>query len=453
MSRNFKRGSCYAKRSARCEILLPAKARQSPFAELMDKLKAIIKREYLTRVRSKGFIIGTILSPLFMSSFIIVPFFLGRSGGPEKYQIAVLDQSGDESLFESLGRALAPAKPLQPRYELWREEVNSEAELETRQKALLLRMADKQLDGYLILPRDTLGQKEIKFYAKNASGFSNRARLEGAINEAVLERRIVREGLNAERIRDLTKSIGLTVVNERGESDRSRVLLAFILVMMIYVTVLVYGVTVMRGVMEEKQSRIIEVLLASVRPFDLMLGKVIGIGLVGLTQYLVWALFGVALSALSAVSAIAVAGFNMPKISVSLMIFFMAYYLLGYFLYAAFYAMVGAIVSNEDDGQQAQWPVSMTFAVSIVLSTLAMQNPNGPAVTILSLIPFFGPSLMFLRIALGSAPAWQIAASIILLIVTIVAMTWIAAKIYRVGVLMYGKRPTLPELARWLRYS
>jgi ABC-2 type transport system permease protein len=416
-------------------------------------LKAIIKREYLTRVRSKGFIIGTILSPLFMSSFILIPFLLGGSAGPDKYQIVALDQSGDALLFERLTTALAPTKPGQPRYELSREEVNSQEEFEARRLAISKRVADKQLDGYLILPPDALRQEEIKFYAKSAGGLSNRVRLENAIKNAIQERRIALEGLDAERFRHLTRSVALTIVNERGESERGRVMLAFILVVFIYITVLIYGVTVMRGVMEEKQSRIIEVLLASVRPFDLMLGKVVGIGLVGLTQYVVWVVSGLALSALSAGAAGAVAGFDLPKISVSLMIFFMVYYLLGYFLYAALYAMIGAMVSNEDDGQQAQWPVSMTFAMSFVLSTLAMENPNGVAVTILSLIPFFGPSLMFLRIAIGSAPAWQIAASIILLIGTIVVVTWIAAKIYRVGVLMYGKRPTLPELARWLRYS
>jgi ABC-2 type transport system permease protein len=135
------------------------------------------------------------------------------------------------------------------------------------------------------------------------------------------------------------------------------------------------------------------------------------------------------------------------------MVFFITYYLLGYFLYAALYAMIGAMVSSEDDGQQLVLPVSMTFAMSFILSTLALQNPNGLAITILSLIPFFGPSLMFLRIALGAAPAWQIATSIILFVLTIIAVTWIAAKIYRVGVLMYGKRPTLPEVAKWLKYS
>jgi ABC-2 type transport system permease protein len=419
----------------------------------MDKLKAIIKREYLTRVRSKGFIIGTILSPLLMSSFILIPILIGRSAGQDTYQIVALDQSGDALLFEKLTLALAPTKPGQPRYEILREEIDSQAQLDARRQALSQRVADKQLDGYLILPPDALRQEEIRFYAKNATGFSNRARLEGALRDAISNRRIALEGLDAERIHNLTRSVDLTIVNARGESEGGRVMLALILMMFIYITVLLYGVTVMRGVMEEKQSRIIEVLLASVRPFDLMLGKVIGIALVGLTQYAVWAVSGLALSAVAAGGAIAMAGFDMPKIPVSLMIFFITYYLLGYFLYAALYAMIGAMVSSEDDGQQFVLPVTLTFAMSFLLSTLALQNPNGLAVTILSLIPFFGPSLMFLRIALGAAPAWQIVTSITLFVVTIIAVTWVAAKIYRVGVLMYGKRPTLPELAKWLKYS
>ncbi len=419
----------------------------------MEKLKAIIKREYLTRVRSKGFIIGTFLSPLFMSSFLFIPILIGGSGGPDKYQIVVLDQNGDEALYESFERSLAPTRPRQPRYELTREVVTTREEVEARQQALSERIAAKQLDGYLILPNQALERKEMKFYAQNASSFTNRARLEDAINRAVSERRIAREGLDAERVRELTKEVALKVVNERGESERGRVMLAFTLVMFIYITVLIYGVTVMRGVMEEKQSRIIEVLLASVKPFDLLLGKVIGIGLVGLTQYVFWAIFGVLTSLLPAASAMTFSGFSLPKISVSLMIFFVVYYLLGYFLYATLYAMVGAIVSNEDDGQQVQWPVSMTFAMSLVVATLVMENPNGAAATILSLIPFFGPSLMFLRIAMGAAPAWQIAVSIALLVATIIGVTRIAAKIYRVGMLMYGKRPTIPELARWLKYS
>ncbi|HEY7180893.1 MAG TPA: ABC transporter permease [Blastocatellia bacterium] len=419
----------------------------------MDKLKAVIKREYLTRVRSKGFIIGTILSPLIMSSFIVVPFLIGRSARQENYQIVALDQSGDAKLFERLTLALSPTKPGQPRYELLREEIGSQEQLDARRQALSKRIADKQLDGYLILPPDALRQEEIKFYAKNSTDFANRGQLQGALRNAISDRRMALAGLDAERIHNLMRTVDLTVVNARGESEGGRVMVAFILVIFIYITVLLYGMTVMRGVIEEKQSRIIEVLLASVRPFDLLLGKVLGIGLVGLTQYAVWAVSGLALSAVAAGGAIMVAGFDMPKIPVSLMIFFITYYLLGYFLYAALYAMIGAMVSSEDDGQQLVLPVTMTFALSFIISTMALQNPNGLAVTILSLIPFFGPSLMFLRIALGAAPAWQIATSIILFVLTIVAVTWIAAKIYRVGVLMYGKRPTLPDLARWLKYS
>ena len=185
----------------------------------MDKLKAIIKREYLTRVRSKGFIIGTILSPLFMTSLILAPVFLGRSAGPDKYQIVALDQSGDRRLFESLALALAPTKPGQPRYELSREEIDSQEKLEARRQALSKRVADKQLDGYLILPPDALRQEEIKFYAKNANSLSNRVRLEGAIKNAIQERRIAQEGLDAERVRHLTREVELTVVNEREASS------------------------------------------------------------------------------------------------------------------------------------------------------------------------------------------------------------------------------------------
>ncbi|MCI0665809.1 MAG: ABC transporter permease, partial [Acidobacteria bacterium] len=246
----------------------------------------------------------------------------------------------------------------------------------------------------------------------------------------------------------------LDIRNARGERERGQTfILSFGLLMIIYITILIYGVMVMRGVIEEKQSRIIEVLLSSVRPFDLMLGKLIGIGMVGLTQYLVWAIFGLIISAATALPVIAANWQRMPKIPVAQLIFFVVYFVLGYFLYGTLYAMVGAIVSNEDDGQQMQLPVTMTIVIPIMISTFVMRNPNGTASIVLSMIPFFSPVLMFLRIGLQMPPWWQIALSIALLIITILSVVWIAAKIYRIGVLMYGKRPTLPELARWLKYS
>ena len=419
----------------------------------MSKLKTIIKREYLTRVKSKGFVIGTIIGPLVMSSFVLVPFLLGRYSGPDQYRIAVLDQTGDPALTERMSALLEPKRSGQSHYEVIREEVKPGEEIEPHRQALADKLARKQLDGYLILPPDALTQKEITIYAKNSNAVIGRTRLEDALNKAVSERRIALAGLDAERIRELTKDVTLKAVNERGESGGGRVILAFTLLMFLYLTILVYGVTVMRGVTEEKQNRIIEVLLSSVSPFELMLGKVIGIGLVGLTQYMIWALFGGILSVLSAAPMLMAYSDKLPKISILLLVCFVIYYVLGYFLYATLYAMVGAIVSSDDDGQQVQMPITMTFALGMILSTMVMQNPTGKAATILSLIPFFGPSLMFLRIALEAAPIWQIVLSIVLMVVTIIGVVWLAAKVYRIGVLMYGKRPTIPELFRWLRYS
>ena len=414
---------------------------------------AIIKREYLTRVKSKGFFIGTILSPLLMMGFAVMPYFLARSSGPEKYNITVLDQNGDAALVDRIRALLESRRTRGPKYDLVRESIDSEQQLEARRQALAADIEAKRIDGYLILPPDLLNREEVVCYAKNASNFGNRSRLAEAINRAVSETRISKAGLKPEDVRDLTRTVDLRMLNERGESDSGKVMLGMVLLMILYITILVYGVTVMRGVMEEKQSRIIEVLLASVKPFDLMLGKVVGIGMVGLTQYLVWAASGIFFSLLMAGPALVTGGFSVPRISVSLMIFFVVYYLLGYFLYATLYAMVGAIVSSEDDGNQLQMPISMTFAASLVLAMTVVQNPGGKTATILSLFPYFGPALMFLRIAFNAAPAWQIALSIALMILTILFSVWLAARIYRVGVLMYGKRPTLPELARWLRYS
>lgn len=419
----------------------------------MSKLWTIIKREYLTRVKSKGFIIGTILSPLVMSSFIIVPVLLGKYSGPDKYSVVALDQSGDEVLVKRVEALLEPKRREHIRYEFTRLAVDSDAEAEAKRAELAGRLTRKEIDGYLILPKDVLSQKEVIFYAKNAASISGRTRMEDAISRAASERRIELAGLNADQVRNLTKEVTLKVVNERGESGRGRIIVAMSLMIMIYLTVLIYGITVMRGVTEEKQNRIIEVLLSSVRPFDLLMGKVIGIGLVGLTQYVFWAICGSVLSGVAALPAVALYSDQIPKISISLMVFFVVYYVLGYFLYATLYAMVGSIVSNDDDGQQAQMPISMTFMIAWILSILVMENPSGTAATILSLIPFFGPSLMFMRIALEAAPAWQIALSIALMVATIIGVVWLAAKIYRVGVLMYGKRPTIPELVRWLRYS
>ncbi len=420
----------------------------------MDKIKAIIKREYLTRVRSKGFIIGTILSPILMMSFAIVPLLVTRMGGPDTYRVVILDQSGDEALYERLNKLLEPERPRDDRYLLRRQVAETEEARDAAQRELNARIVAGEIDAYLVLPRDVLREERLAYHAKNVGDFEGRGQITDAINRAVVERRVTLAGLQTEDVRNLTREIRLDIRNERGERERGQTfMLSFGLLMIIYITILVYGVMVMRGVIEEKQSRIVEVLLSSVRPFELMLGKLIGIGCVGLTQYFVWTAFGLILSTVTALPALVANWGNLPKISPVVLIFFLVYFVLGYFLYATLYAMVGAMVSNEEDGQQMQMPVTMTIIIPVMISTLVLRNPDSLASTILSIIPFFSPMLMFLRIGLQMPPWWQIALSIVLLLGTILGAVWVSAKIYRVGILMYGKRPTIPEVMRWLRYS
>jgi ABC-2 type transport system permease protein len=229
-------------------------------------------------------------------------------------------------------------------------------------------------------------------------------------------------------------------------------IVAFIMLFFIYMSVLFYGLFVMRGVIEEKQSRIVEVVISSVKPTQMMLGKLIGIGLVGLTQVGMWALSAALLSVFGA-SMFSSRGVSLPKIPPILFVYFVAFFVLGYFLYATLYAMVGAMVSSEEDAQQAQMPVTLVIVVPMMLFGMVMANPNSATSIALSLVPFFAPTLMMMRIAVINPPVWQILLSMSIMVVTILACTWLAARIYRVGILMYGKRPSLAELGRWLRYS
>ena len=208
----------------------------------------------------------------------------------------------------------------------------------------------------------------------------------------------------------------------------------------------------MRGGIEEKQSRIVEVLISSVRPSQMMLGKLIGIGLVGLTQIGIWAL-STALLSLFGATMFASQGAKIPSIPVSLLVYFVLYFVLGFFLYATLYAMVGAIVSSEEDAQQVQLPVTLLIVMPMMIFGVVMANPNSTSSIVLSMIPFFAPTLMMLRIAVINPPVWQVILSMVIMVATILGSVWVAARIYRVGILMYGKRPSIAELGRWLRYS
>jgi ABC-2 type transport system permease protein len=412
----------------------------------MGKVLAIIKREYLTRVTSRGFIVWTILTPLLATGLLLGPaLFQGRAA--QQGRLLVLDQSGDAELFTLAQKHFFANLP--PGRYLWEREVVSSGEnLGPRIAALSQQISTGQVLGFLILPPDVFaGKSKILFHTQGLRERNLTTRLREAFNSALIERRLARAGIDTDRASELIQPLEMTIINNQSESNRAAFFLA------LGMMVVLYGNLVMRSVIEEKQSRIIEVLLSSIRPVELMLGKLIGIGLVSLTQVGLWMLSLFLLSAVSAAPAFAGSDFKLPQLNPALVVYFFIFFLLGYFLFSTLYLVVGAMVSAEEDAQQLQMPVMLSVVIPMVLLEQVMRQPNSLFSTVLSLVPLFSPILMFGRLSVQPPPLWQTGLSILLLLAAIYGAVWLAAKIYRVGVLMYGKPPTLPELFRWLKYS
>lgn len=433
----------------------------------MKKVLIIIKREYLVRVRTRAFMIGTIVSPLLMLALITLPIFFATRGGGDR-RVTVLDQSGDPDLSDAIKKSLESRgnsdDELNRRdpgvgstnYVVTRRVVAPTEDLEALKREYS-QIGDKNPDStFLILRPGGLDNLEPEYYAKNTSDFSI-GTLERAINDAVSGLRLKRAGLDQTTITRYTRRVELnrnkiTAGGGVEEGGRADFVVAFVMLFFIYISVLIYGLFVMRGVIEEKQSRIVELLVSSVKPTQMMLGKVIGIGLVGLTQIGVWALSALLLTTIG-VSTFASRGMTMPSVPISLLIYFVVYFVLGYFLYSTLYAMVGSTVSSEEDAQQAQMPVTMLLVVPMVIFNMILANPTSTSSIVLSMVPFFAPILMMVRIAIVNPPLWQVLLSMAIMVATILLCVWIAARIYRVGILMYGKRPSIAELGRWLRYN
>lgn len=418
----------------------------------MQKALVIVKREYLQRVRTKGFIIGTILTPLLMLSLSLVPILFATRGGGER-QVKVLDQSGEPGLFEAINRRVQGLD--ETTFRLEHIVVPRDRDLRQLWEEYKAEVREDSDKAVIVLYPKTLDGEDTEYYAKNASDFGI-GRLERAISAAITERRLVRAGLDPDRIEHYMRPVNMKTlrVSEEGESEEGgqAFIIALVMLIFIYMSILTYGITVMRGVIEEKQSRIAELIVSSVKPFQMMMGKLVGIGLVGLTQYAIWVGSAVLLIVFGT-SLFSRGGFKMPQLSASLAIYFILFFVLGYFLFATLYAMVGSMVSSEEDAQQVQFPVTMLIVMPMIIFWVVMKDPNGPTAVTLSLIPFFAPTLMMLRIAMIQPPLWQVLLSMGLMVLAIVGAVWIAGKIYRVGILMYGKRPSLAELGRWVRYA
>jgi ABC-2 type transport system permease protein len=434
----------------------------------MKKVLVIIKREYMTRVRTRAFVIGTIASPLLMLGLALLPAFFATRGGGER-NITLLDQSGDPALFQAIKRRAEERAADAPQFGgrgrrmgdtsfvLSHVVVPPDKDIEELKQQYNAEVGNDSEKAYVVLPPGVLDEAEPAYYAKNVSDVAIPS-FRDSLSSALAERRLQRAGLDSNKIGEYMRRVDLRTrkVGPDGETDddsgASSFIVAFIMLLFIYISILFYGMYVMRGVIEEKQSRIVEVLMSSVTSTQMMMGKLVGIGLVGLTQFVIWVLSAVALSMFGA-SMLSSSGITMPRVPASLLIYFVLFFILGYFLYATLYAMVGAMVSTEEEAQQAQMPVTLLIIVPMMIFGLVMNNPSSTMSVVLSMVPFFAPTLMMLRIAMVNPPMVQVLLSMLIMLATILLCVWVAARIYRVGILMYGKRPSLAELGRWLRYS
>jgi len=417
----------------------------------MEKILAIIQREYLQRVRTRAFVISTIATPIIMLGLTVLPILLASRGGGARH-VAVLDQSGDPQLYQALQKRLGGLKS---GYQVTSEDVvvAPDQDIDEIRKSRSPQL-EKETDSALVLLRpDILNGGQAEYDSNNVSDPSIEE-IARSVSGAVVERRLTKAGLDSAKIDQFTIPVEMKRVrlNAGGATEDSgqNFIVAFVLLFAIYITVLLYGVMIMRSVIEEKQSRVVEVVISSVRPFQMMMGKLIGVGLVALTQVAIWA---VSVAIITTAGAQVVGGGHLPHIAPSLYVYFVVYFVLGYFLFATLYAMVGSTVSAEDEAQQLQFPITLLLVVPIMLFGMILRDPNGPTAVGLSLVPFFTPTLMILRIAIASPPLWQPLLSIAIMLLAIVAAVWVAGRIYRVCILMYGKRPSIAELGRWIRYS
>ncbi|MCU0473076.1 MAG: ABC transporter permease [Bacteroidales bacterium] len=451
----------------------------------MNKISVIIKREYITRVRKKSFIIMTILAPVLMTGIIILPTVLMMNGDKNLKKIAVIEDGSD--LFKN---AIPDTKDADYVY-LGNTDIN------------VLKKNFEQAGYYGILyisPEIINTPNAIQLISKNQPPIGLLDHISGS-----LEKEIEREKLLAYNIQDLDEilknirtkvSIQTIKIDETGQSTETStgiaMALAYIGGFLMYMLVFMFGAQVMRGVIEEKTSRVVEVIVSSVKPVQLMMGKIIGIALVGLTQFMIWVLLTLGIVTVVKTTVLKQGSMteitrNLPQnimaenqliaatpqtaeMSPELVEFskmfdnamnqdwlliitsFIFYFITGYLLYASIFAAIGSAVDNETETQQFMLPVTVPILLGLMVAMGTMTNPESSLSFWFSMIPFTSPIVMMARIPFG-VPFWQIALSMLLMIITFIAFVWMAAKVYRTGILMYGKKSSWKELWKWLRYS
>ena len=416
----------------------------------MHKIWLIIKREYLVRVRKKSFIIMTILGPILMAALLIVPTFLANQ--TQENRIIALNEDAKYVLKDSefIHFTTIPT----PEAELLKTDFS-----ESPFYALLY------IDG-----------ENFTLYSNQQISLSVSNSIESQLEQIIEHEKLKLLGIDLQILEDVNTEINITtkIISKDGNTSNSQAEasmgIGFISGILIYMFIFMYGTMVMRGVIEEKTSRIVEVIISSVKPFQLMMGKIIGVALVGLTQFALWIILTIIISTVAELAFLDVnvmatkmnssdqsvilaqvaeltGGINLLQIFLA----FIFYFLAGYLMYSALFAAVGSAVDAEADTQQFILPITIPLILSFVLITPIMENPDGSLAFWMSMIPFTSPVIMMVRLPFGVAN-WELVLSIVILIASFIGTTWLAGRIYRTGILMYGKKATYKEIWKWLKY-
>ena len=415
-------------------------------------LSIIIGREYFSRVKRKSFIISTILMPLFMIAMMVVPVAVAMLSTPDSMNIAVVDQSG----------VVAPA-------------LRNEGEMSfvnNPQLTIAEAKADETYDGVLVIGNDIVqNPAAVTLYTRGASSMLSESVITSQLNKIIQDIRL--EAYNIPELpkimQDVQVDVSMTTfrLDEDQETETSSVTsyaIGMIMSLMLYMFIMLYGQMVMTSIIEEKNNRVLEIVVSSVKPSALMMGKICGIGLVALTQILIWAglliaasawiIPGIAAGSMSADAEVAglVAQLGNTAYVASIFAYIVAFLVGGYLFYSAIYAAIGSAVDNVQDASHLQTIAIVPIILAMVLSMSVISDPNSQMAFWASIIPFTSPVVMMARIPFG-IPGWEIALSLVLLYASFFGMIWFSAKVYRVGIFMYGKKPTLGELVRWARYK
>ena len=435
-----------------------------------NKIVTVIKREYMTRVKSKGFIASLFLMPVLMCGMVLLSSFLAIMEDKPKdmRKLVVIDETRE--IFAQMQAAITGHPTFQHKGELVYEFIEEFAATEASETALRERVNTKDLYAYLKIPENVLANGEVRFYARTATNFEVQRALRRMISDIVRDKRFAESGYSQREVSQLMRAVKFNAYAVKSSAEvespietGARLGLGYILVFVLYMFVIIYANSIMRSVLEEKTTRIVEVIVSSIKPYQLLLGKLVGVCSVCLTMFAIWVLFGVMLfmninpllrifGIESLPSRLLLIIGTVKMSSAEMLTYFFVYFIIGFFMYSTLYAVVGAICGSEEEAQQTGAPLTMLIIVPFILMVQLVRIPDSTFSVLLSHVPFFSPILMFMRINVLMPPLWEILLNIFVVCATVALIMLMSGKIYRVGILMYGKRPTLAQLWQWARY-